>query len=101
MNEKESIYASPNPPAPCRPVIFDQNACDGCNRCVNVCPMDVFIPNPEKKHPPIVLYPDECFYCGACIFYCHKKESGAIRMNHPLMARVRWKRKTTGEHFRV
>ncbi len=101
MAKKKTQYATPNPPAPNRPVLFDPNTCDGCNLCVNVCPMDVLIPNPEKRKPPIVLYPDECYYCGPCVFYCHKKEEGAIRLNHPLVSRVRWKRKVTGEHFRV
>jgi hypothetical protein len=26
---------------------------------------------------------------------------GAIRLNHPLQQRVRWKRKDSGGHFRV
>jgi NAD-dependent dihydropyrimidine dehydrogenase PreA subunit len=101
MTEKKKTYATPNPSAPSRPVLFDAETCDGCNLCVNVCPMDVFIPNPEKGKPPIILFPDECFYCGPCVSFCHNKDKGAIRLNHPLMSRVRWKRKTTGEHFRV
>jgi len=92
-------YALPNPPTPNKPVIIDDKLCKGCNRCVEVCEMDVFIPNAEKGGLPIILYPDECWYCGNCVAECPIK--GAIKINHPLLRRVRWKRKTTGEHFRV
>jgi len=97
MNEK--VYAVPNKPTPSRPVIFDPDLCTGCNECVEICQMDVFIPNPEPGKPPIMLYPDECWYGGCCVAYC--RVPGAIKLNHPLMQRVRWKRKATGEHFRV
>lgn len=95
----EKIYATPNVPTPNRPVLFNLNICKGCNICVEICEMDVFVPNPEKGKPPIILYPDECWYCGNCVAECQLP--GAIALNHPLMQRVRWKRKDTGEHFRV
>jgi NAD-dependent dihydropyrimidine dehydrogenase PreA subunit len=96
---KEKTYATPNPPAPHRPVIFDTDICDGCNRCVEVCPMDVLIPNPSSGKPPLVLFPDECWYYGICVMECPRP--GAIKFNPPLAQRIRWKRKETGEHFRV
>lgn len=95
----KKVYATPNTPTPSQPVIFDPEVCDGCNICVNVCQVDVLIPNPEKGKPPIVLYPDECWYGGSCVAHC--PQPGAIRLNHPLVQRVRWKRKESGEHFRV
>ena len=98
MSDQE-VYAFPNSPAPHRPVIFNEDVCNGCNRCVECCQMDVLIPNPEKGRPPIILFPEECWYCGCCVSDCPSE--GAIQLNHPLMQRVRWKRKTTGEHFRV
>lgn len=98
MNEKK-VYAIPNLPTPGRPVILNEAVCTGCNQCVDICQMDVFIPNPQTGKPPIVLYPDECWYGGCCVAHC--PVSGAIKLNHPLMQRVRWKRKETGEHFRV
>jgi NADPH-dependent glutamate synthase beta subunit-like oxidoreductase len=49
--------------------------------------------------PPLVLYPDECWFCGTCVEECPVK--GAIRMEHPLNQRVGWKRKETGELFRM
>ena len=96
---EDKVYAVPNQPTPSTPVIFDAELCIACNKCVEVCQMDVFIPNPEKGKPPIILYPDECWYGGSCVDFCPVE--GAIRMNHPLMQRVRYKRKETGEHFRI
>jgi NADH-quinone oxidoreductase subunit F len=49
--------------------------------------------------PPIVLYPDDCWFCGTCVEECPAQ--GAIRMEHPLNQRVGWKRKDTGELFRI
>lgn len=96
---KETVYALPNLVTPNKPVIFDTDICNGCNRCVEICLMDVLIPNPDKGEPPIILFPDECWYDGCCVADCPRP--GAIKLNHPLMQRVRWKRKATGEHFRV
>jgi len=73
------------------PITFDSDICIKCNRCVDICQVDVFIPNPEKDKPPIVLYPGECWYCGCCVMEC--PEPGAIRLNPLLMNRVHWKRK--------
>ena len=98
---ESKAYAAPNLVTPNKPVIFDANVCNGCNRCIEVCMSDVFMPNPEKGKPPIILYPDECFYGGCCVKECPLHDKGAIRLNWPLMQRVRWKRKETGEHFRV
>jgi NAD-dependent dihydropyrimidine dehydrogenase PreA subunit len=99
MNDK--IYMVPNPPAPNRAVAFDPHVCQGCNSCVDVCPTDVLMPNPEEGNPPIVLYPEECWYCGGCVEEC--PSSGAIVMRHPTSQRisVNWKRKATGELFRL
>ncbi|MFX0073901.1 MAG: ferredoxin family protein [Candidatus Hermodarchaeota archaeon] len=73
------------------PITFDSGICIKCNRCVDVCQVDVFIPNPNKTQPPIVLYPDECWYCGCCVMEC--PEQNAIRLNPLLINRVYWKRK--------
>ena len=96
---KETVYALPNLVTPNKPVIFDTDICNGCNACVEICQMDVLIPNPDKGEAPIILFPDECWYGGCCVDEC--PQPGAIKLNHPLMQRVRWKRKATGEHFRV
>ena len=101
MSIMEEVYAVRNASAPGQPIVFDETVCNGCNTCVEICHMDVFIPNPEKGKPPIVMYPDECWYGGCCVAMCPLWEKGAIKLNHPVMQRVRWKRKATGEHFRI
>ena len=64
-----------------------------------VCQVDVLIPNPQKGLPPLVLFPEECWYGGCCEGVCQRM--GAMQLHLPLTQRVRWKRKETGEHFRV
>ena len=98
---EEKMPMFPNPITPRDPVIFDEQACTGCNFCVEICVMDILLPHPEKGKPPIVLYPDECYYDGLCVQHCPVWQKGAINLNHPLNQRVRWKRKETGEHFRL
>lgn len=75
-------------PASARPIHFDEDKCLGCNRCMNICQVDIFIPNPEKGRPPIVLYPGECYYCGSCVMVCPVK--GAITLSHPLMNQAKF-----------
>ena len=96
---QEKIYAVPNPNSPNAPVIINPETCNGCNQCVEVCEIDVFIPNPEKGKPPIILHPEECWYGGNCVMACPRP--GAITLHWPLMQRVHWKRKETGERFWV
>ncbi len=71
-----------------RPIIIDEEICKGCNKCVEICPMDVFAQNPIKGKPPIVMYPEECWYDGACVSECPLKEKGAIKIITPLPMRV-------------
>ena len=97
----KKIYVMPNVTTPNRPVIRDPKACIGCNTCVDVCQVDVYIPNPAKGKPPITLHPDECWYCGCCVNECPQLSAGAIKFNFPLQQRVHFKRKATGQIFRV
>jgi NAD-dependent dihydropyrimidine dehydrogenase PreA subunit len=97
MEKKASMV--PNPVTPGQVIIIDPNLCNGCNTCVDVCRSDVLVPNPKKGKPPIVLYPEECWFGGCCMVHC--PVPGAIRMEHPLNQRVGWKRKETGEYFRI
>lgn len=98
MNKMKTAFFQ-NVPTPNRPVIFNSELCNGCNQCLEVCQVDVFMPNQNKGNPPVIMYPDECWYCGCCVNHC--PSPGAIQFNLPLTQRVRWKRKETGEHFRV
>jgi NAD-dependent dihydropyrimidine dehydrogenase PreA subunit len=99
MNDR--AYMIPNPLTPNRAVDFDPEICVACNRCVEICRSDVLMPNPEVGCPPLVLYPDECWYCGTCVLECPCP--GAITMLHPLNRSISvvWKRKATGEQFRL
>ncbi len=92
------LNALPNLVTPNTPVVYDPDKCVACNTCVEVCPVDVFIPNPEKGKPPIILHPDECWYCGTCVNDC--KYPGAISFNWPMQQRGSWKDKVTGEVMR-
>ena len=71
------------------PVTIYDDKCTGCNRCVNVCPVDLFLPNPERGGSPIVMFPAECWFEGSCVDIC--PEPGAITLNRPFTARVNWK----------
>ena len=53
---EQKVFAIPNVQTPSMPVIINPDACIGCNKCVEICPIDVFIPNPKKGGPPIILH---------------------------------------------
>lgn len=84
---EKDLYASVIP-CSARPLVFDSEKCVGCNRCVNICQVDILLPNPEKGKAPIVAYPGECYYCGSCVMVC--RQEGAIRLQHPLMNQARF-----------
>jgi len=90
--KKKKAYAVPETTV-FDPLTFNPDICDGCNRCVEVCQVDLLMPNPEKGKPPLVLYPGECWYGGSCVEVCPKP--GAIRLNTLLMNRVHWKKKNS------
>ena len=99
MKQDEFAPVEFSPPETAKPVIIHSEHCIGGNMCVDVCPQDVFMPNSSAGEPPVVAYPQECWHDGVCVEHCPSQ--GAIELKHPLMQRVRWKRKGTGEHFRV
>ena len=92
-------YAMPSQSGPSRILSFNDK-CTGCNMCVNVCPMDVMIPNSEAGEEPIVVFAEECWFCGGCVQEC---PVGAVTLVAPAKQRIStiWKRKETGEEFRV
>ena len=87
MKDKRTIVTPE--PAAFNPITFNAEICDGCNRCIEVCQVDILIPHPEKGKPPQVLFPGECWYGGCCVAICPKP--GAITLNIPLMNRAHWK----------
>ena len=74
-------------------IYFNEDTCDGCGRCVEVCMCDAFVHNPQKGQPPIVKYLDECWFCGCCITHCPHKDKEAIQMVTPFPMRGSFKRR--------
>ncbi|MCK4806677.1 MAG: ferredoxin family protein, partial [Candidatus Aegiribacteria sp.] len=50
-------------------ITIDEDACVGCELCVDECPTDVFEFNEEKRIPEIVRE-KECFGCLSCSEIC-------------------------------
>ena len=79
------------------PVTFDPDLCIGCNICVDVCQVDITLPNPENGLPPLLSYPTECWYDGSCVAHC--PVPGAITLNGMAKDRVHFQRRETGQEF--
>lgn len=45
------------------------DACIGCQRCVERCPMDVFYYD-AKRNKSVIVYPENCQSCGQCYLAC-------------------------------
>ncbi|MBC8419629.1 MAG: 4Fe-4S binding protein [Desulfobacterales bacterium] len=52
-------------------VYIDPDKCDGCEECLNFCPVDVF----DMAHKASVVRPQNCLGCRTCVAVC---KSGAI-----------------------
>ena len=101
MDNKDNMgnaYLVPNPIAPTQSVLIDADKCTACNNCVDRCRTQALMPSPEAGKPPIAIYPDECWFCACCVEAC---KFGAIRLNYPINQRLFFKRKETGEVFRI
>jgi NAD-dependent dihydropyrimidine dehydrogenase PreA subunit len=53
-------------------VTIDVEKCEGCEECVDVCPVEVFEMEDEKS---VAVNADECLGCESCVEVC---EPGAI-----------------------
>lgn len=62
------------------PPIINKSKCIKCNKCAQICGMDVFGPVTPGVCPT-VKYPEECWHCRACAIDCPAK---AIDMRYPL-----------------
>lgn len=49
---------------------FSPERCDGCGRCVEVCPHAVFA---LRERRAALLAPDRCMECGACSRNCARE----------------------------
>jgi NAD-dependent dihydropyrimidine dehydrogenase PreA subunit len=48
-------------------VVVDSGKCEGCEDCINVCPIEVFRMEGEKSDP---FRSAECVYCESCLCVC-------------------------------
>jgi NAD-dependent dihydropyrimidine dehydrogenase PreA subunit len=48
-------------------VVVDAEKCEGCEECVEVCPVDVYEMQDDKSVP---VSPEECLGCESCIEVC-------------------------------
>jgi NAD-dependent dihydropyrimidine dehydrogenase PreA subunit len=48
--------------------LISQERCTSCNRCVQVCPTEVFQAVPDG--PPLLARQEECQTCFMCELYC-------------------------------
>ncbi len=55
-------------------ISLKEEACRGCQLCVEVCPVKVFAPGEQGK--PKVANPEDCFGCLSCSYLC---PSGALK----------------------
>jgi len=54
------------------PLKIDYRRCNGCKRCYDLCPMDVYNWDEDMKMPRIE-YEAECWHCGICFMECPKR----------------------------
>lgn len=55
--------------------VVDENTCTGCETCVEICPMSVFVMEEGKAKP---VNAKECIGCKACEVQC---PAGSIVVN--------------------
>ncbi len=55
------------------PVIIDNQACNGCGRCVDVCSVNVLeMATTDEGLKARVARPDDCLFCEACVIDCRQ-----------------------------
>jgi adenylylsulfate reductase, subunit B len=69
------------------PPIINRDLCNGCCRCIDICPTDVFFKT-DNEGIPLVTYPDQCWHENACVHDCPKN---AIKLRIPLPMMVIYK----------
>ncbi|MEA3359819.1 MAG: 4Fe-4S binding protein [Thermodesulfobacteriota bacterium] len=49
---------------------IDSKKCNGCGKCLEFCPVDVFKIDNKKSFP---IRPENCLGCGTCVAVCEQK----------------------------
>lgn len=98
MADKNTVYIVPNVTGPTEAISIDENLCVGCYHCADICRMQAIMRNPVPGKPPVIVYPDECWYCACCVEECH---TGALQMRLPINQRILFKRKDSGQIYRI
>jgi NAD(P)H-flavin reductase/NAD-dependent dihydropyrimidine dehydrogenase PreA subunit len=96
--DKIKAILTPNPVLPNHVIKIDPSKCIACYQCAKSCRCNVLMENTVKGQPPMLVYPDECWHCAVCTENC---PTGAIEFEHPINQKITWKRKDTGELFRI
>jgi adenylylsulfate reductase subunit B len=65
------------------PPIINDEKCNACAVCADICPTDVFHIE-EKGAIPDIRYPEECWHCNSCVLDC-KEEAMSLRIPLPVM----------------
>jgi len=83
---------------------LDENLCNGCDACMNLCPTDAleFVPGEEHSPPEYHLNPAKCNGCGICEGVCDLKAISVQRLSLSATATIKLSKKlcsACGNHF--
>lgn len=59
------------------PPLLDESKCDGCESCLEVCPVGALSMRDERPQRD----PEKCIYCSSCLFACGRKALSFERKN--------------------
>lgn len=51
-------------------ISFNADACDGCEKCVDICPVNAISFQEKKGNSQITFDYSKCIYCGFCVDVC-------------------------------
>jgi NAD-dependent dihydropyrimidine dehydrogenase PreA subunit len=47
--------------------VVDQEKCNGCGNCAEICPSEIYEIEEDKSNP---IHPEDCIECWACVNQC-------------------------------